>query len=50
MSEEDKQEEKSKIMFGETERQILANLSSNVSLLVAAIDRLTQQIILTKKD
>ncbi len=51
MPEEEKQEEKTTINFGENERQILASLSRHVQGLSEAIDKLTQQIItLAKKD
>ena len=42
--EEDKQEEKSKIMFGENERMILATLSRNVKDLTGAVKALTRAI------
>lgn len=43
--EEEKQEEKTTIKFSGTERSILDRLSSNLEVLAAAVDRLTQQVM-----
>ena len=45
MPEEERQEQKTTINFGESERAILSNLSNNVDLLTKAIDRLTLQVM-----
>jgi len=51
MPEEERQEQKTTINFGESERAILLKLSHNVDLLAKAMDRLTQQVMdLAKKN